>query len=440
MDVRRIVVIGAAGEMASVGVERLGARTTDCSFALYDLDTARLEKVAARLPAGRSAVGVLDLFDDEALRRAIDGAALVLLGAGPYMRTAPPVMRACIAAGVDYLDFDDDIESTEDALGLDEAARSAGRCLYVGCGASPGMSNVMAVDAARQLDEVDSIDVCWVTGDEGARFYGAAVVEHILHIGAGQAVVWREGRPVMVEGFVANEVLPLGGEIGDYRLYETAHPEAVTLPRRFPGARSIRVLGGAHPQPVNGIIRGVSLAVDKGEMTVPEAIEWFQAVLQDEPGSLKGWRHALTGMVGQVRRRESSLAALGRYLRQGLRKQHVPYRGCIFVRATGTRGGEPATIIVRTPTGGPDTYVGSSMAAMTGTCLAAFTTLALDRGEGRRGVLAPEDWVEPLDFYAALERVGVPRHEILAPPTDVGGPAAAAATPPAAHAQQKAWP
>jgi saccharopine dehydrogenase-like NADP-dependent oxidoreductase len=412
MENGRIVVIGAAGEMASVGVERFQAQHPELRLELYDLDAGKLDALAARLPAGRVTTGGLDLFDAAALGRAIEGASLVVLGAGPYVRTAPPVVRACIEAGVDYLDFDDEIESTQDALELDDAARAAGISCLKGCGASPGMSNVLALDAASHLDEVETFDLCWVTGDEGPRHYGAAVVEHLLHIGAGESLTWRDGRHVRVETFVDNDVFPFGGAIGDYRVYETAHPEVVTLPRRFPDARSIRVLGGGHPQPVNGVIRGISLAVERGRMTVPEAVEWLQAVFQDESGSLRGWRYALSGMLGQVRRRESSLSALARYMWLGLRGRHVPYRGALLVRATGGRGGIPATVTVRTPTGGPETLLASSMAAITGTCLAAFSTLALRRGSEAHGVVAPEDWVDPPDFYAALERLGVPRGEI----------------------------
>jgi hypothetical protein len=51
------------------------------------------------------------------------------------------------------------------------------------------------------------------------------------------------------------------------------------------------------------------------------------------------------------------------------------------------------------------------MGAVTGTATAAFTSLALD-DTGRRGVLFPEDWVRPQDFYTALGRVGVPAREI----------------------------
>jgi saccharopine dehydrogenase-like NADP-dependent oxidoreductase len=410
---RRIVVIGAAGEMASVGLERFVTCNDDCSFELYDLDTARMQQLAARLPEGMARIAEVDLFDAGALQRAIQGASLVILGAGPYTRTAPPVMRACVEEGVDYLDFDDEVESTLDGFELHDDAQAAGVALMIGCGASPGMSNVIALDVVTRLDQVRSIDVCWVTGDEGARPYGNAAIEHVLHIGAGPCVTWRDGQQVTVEGFVENEVFPMGGEIGDHRLYETAHPEAVTLPRRVPGVRSVRVMGGAYPQPVNGLIRGVALAVEQGRMTVPEAVEWLQAVMQDEFGSLKGWRYALSGMMGQVRRGESSLGVLGRYLWQAMRGQHTPYRGGILVRATGTRNGETVTIEARTPTGGPDSFLASSMAAITGTCLAAFATLALERRRELQGTLAPEDWVEPREFYETLERLGVPSHEML---------------------------
>lgn len=50
----------------------------------------------------------------------VNGADLVVLGAGPYIRTSAPVIEACLEAKVPYLDFDDDVESTEHALSLHE--------------------------------------------------------------------------------------------------------------------------------------------------------------------------------------------------------------------------------------------------------------------------------------------------------------------------------
>jgi saccharopine dehydrogenase-like NADP-dependent oxidoreductase len=101
----------------------------------------------------------LDLFDRAALLEAINGAALVVLGAGPYMRTSEPVLTACLEAKVPYLDFDDDVDSTQAALALHERAKAEGVPCYIGCGISPGMSSVMVLDVTAELDTVDAIDI-----------------------------------------------------------------------------------------------------------------------------------------------------------------------------------------------------------------------------------------------------------------------------------------
>ncbi|MFJ8660407.1 hypothetical protein [Streptomyces sp. NPDC093795] len=76
------------------------------------------------------------------------------------------MITACIELKVPYLDFDDDVESTQHALGLADKAQEAGIPLCIGCGASPGMSNVLAVDAANELDTVEDIEMFWTVGDE----------------------------------------------------------------------------------------------------------------------------------------------------------------------------------------------------------------------------------------------------------------------------------
>src|SRR5262245_49715188 len=158
---RRVVFIGAAGEMCRLAIERFAVADGDWELALYDIRPELLDPLIKRLPAERATAQRLDLYDREGLQKAIEGAALVVLGAGPYIRTSGPVVKACLEAKVPYLDFDDDVESTEHALSLHEKAVAVGIPIYVGCGASPGMSNVLVVDAASALDTVESIDVAW---------------------------------------------------------------------------------------------------------------------------------------------------------------------------------------------------------------------------------------------------------------------------------------
>jgi saccharopine dehydrogenase-like NADP-dependent oxidoreductase len=410
---RRVVFIGAAGEMCRLAIERFAVAQGDWDLALHDIRPELLDQLLQRLPAGLATAARLDLYDREGLRNAIAGAALVVLGAGPYNRTAGPVMEACLAAKVPYLDFDDDIESTLHALNLHDAAQRAGVPMYIGCGASPGITNVMVADAASELDSVENIDVYWVVGDERGSI-GRAVLDHMLRVAAGPCMTWENGGPVMHQSWLETRWTDLGAGLGLTMVHETAHPEPVTLPRKYPDAKNIRCFGGLDPAPYNGLVRGVGLAVQKGQMPVEEAIDFLEALLTNKFGSVKGWRHALSGLWNLVRTGEASRTELIKFLALAAVGHTFPYKSGLKVEVTGLRDGLPTVASRRTPVCGPGTYLFTDMAAATGTACAAFMLVALDEESGTRaGVFTPEEWAEPEKFYKGLERVGTPREEIF---------------------------
>ncbi|MEU8617566.1 saccharopine dehydrogenase NADP-binding domain-containing protein [Streptomyces sp. NPDC048623] len=409
---QRVVFIGAAGEMCRLAIERFAKAEGDWNLTLCDIRPELLEPLAKRLPAGLATVRRLDLYNRENLLDVINGAALVVLGAGPYIRTSEPVIEACLEARVPYLDFDDDVESTTHALSLAGKAKEAGIPIYVGCGASPGMSNVLAVDAASELDTVENIELGWVVGDERPNV-GRAVLEHLMHIAAGECLTWENGGPVVHDSYVETAIMPMGGGMGDTLLYETAHPEPVTLPRKYPQAKRIRCLGGLDPMPFNGLARGLGLAIQNDKMTVKEAVDYIQEVLHNRFTNVTGLRHTLKGMKGQIRRGEMQTGEMIKFLAKSTLRQRYPWRGGLLARVTGTRDGIPAVAIRRTPISGPDLYLVNSMGGLTGTACAAFMLLALDEAGKRTGSFAPEDWADPQAFYTALERVGTPRKEIV---------------------------
>lgn len=406
----RVVFIGAAGEMCRIAVERFAQAPLDHHLVLTDIRPELLEPLAGRLPGGRATVQRLDLYDEDALRETVAGAALVVLGAGPYMRTSGPVIDACLEARVPYLDFDDDVESTEHALTLDAKAKTAGISLHVGCGVSPGLSNVFAMDAAGDLDEVDGIDLCWLVGEERPNV-GRAVLEHMLHISGGECVTWEGGRRVVHESFVEHDRFPILAGQPDVLLYETAHPEPVTLPRHFPGAQRIRCMGGLDPAPLNGVFRGLAVAIVEGALTTQEAIDFAEDVATGGLGSAGGWRHAARGMIGHVRQGTTPASEVAGFLGRSAVRRLYPYRGGILVRAHGLKDGKPATSARRTAMTPGRAF--NNMGGITGTACAAFAVLALTGSGDRAGAFAPEDWAEPRDFYAALEQVGVQRRHIV---------------------------
>jgi hypothetical protein len=205
----------------------------------------------------------------------------------------------------------------------------------------------------------------------------------------------------------------MGGGLGETLMYETAHPEPITLPRRYPDARRIRCIGGLDPAPFNGLGRGVGLAVHEGTMTVTEGVDFLEDLLNSKLGSVKGWKAALGGMRDQVKRGDTTAGEALRFLGKSAIRRTYPYKGGLLARVCGTKDGRPAVAIRRTPLAGPGSYLMKDMAAITGGATAAFMLLALDEAGQRAGAFAPEDWADPQAFYRALERIGTPSHEIV---------------------------
>ncbi|KAE8393757.1 hypothetical protein BDV23DRAFT_148623 [Aspergillus alliaceus] len=361
------------------------------------------------------------------------------------MRTSAPVLSACLDAKVPYLDFDDDVQSTQDALGLHERAKKEGVPCYIGCGASPGMTNVMVMDAVRELDTVETIDVCWLVGDERGST-GKAVLEHLMHIASGPCLTWADGKPTMNESWVETTYAPMLAGEGETLLHETAHPEPVTLPRLFPNATRIRCAGALGPAPLNGIARGLGQAVRRNAISMEEAVNFLLKLTSEDPSagwgeafgelsatfrggditvkeliqlagqlshSLSPWRYAIYGLIETIWSGECTTGEVLSFLVSSARGKRVENKGGLLVRAVGLRNGHPATVTKRTAKCGETTFLSRTMGTVTGTSTAAFVLLALEDGTTRSGVYAPEDWAEPSRFYSALERLGTPKDELV---------------------------
>jgi hypothetical protein len=124
-------------------------------------------------------------------------------------------------------------------------------------------------------------------------------------------------------------------------------------------------------------------------------------------------RYALWGMLEQIWNGECTTAEVVTYILNAATGTKVENRGGALVRVVGMRGGVPTVITKRSPTNGKDSYLSATMGTVTGTSCAAFMVMALEGGHQRGGVFCPEDWAKPEEFYRALERVGVPKHEII---------------------------
>jgi hypothetical protein len=284
------------------------------------------------------------------------------------------VLRAAIAAGVHYLDINDDWESTEAMLELDEDARSAGVTAVIGMGASPGISNLLACLAMRELDEVEEIiagfDLDAAMPEQLGAVPAAATV-HGLHQLSGQIRVFEGGAFALAKPQRRVDFDYPG--LGARTAWTMGHPEAITFPRTFPALRAARVV--MTMEPVNRIgVRVLSKLIDAGAVSLERAASWVER---------------LEGVGKPVKTPADYVAEI-----LADRGHRLPP---LFAVARGRHGGQTATVAAAVRSA-PAVGMGGA----TGVPLA--TALGVIRAEtgSKCGVFAPEAIVDPIAFFDAL--------------------------------------
>lgn len=397
---RRILVIGAGGGMTARFLSSLSnADMGDCLFDLRDIDPAAAMKARDAFTACAAVHGTLDLFNESDLAEAARGAFMVVNGAGPFRLTAAPVRKAAIAAGAHYLDIDDDAESALSALTLEAEAVARGVSLFIGCGASPGVTNVLARDLVGRLDSVEAIDVAWCVGDEGPQLLGRSVLAHTIHMGAGQYAGFHDGRQAARESYAQSRRIPLPG-LADHPFYECAHPEPVMFGRSFPELARATCWGSLHPAPLNGVLRGVAQAARQGRISEDDAITYLQNAIAKRKTDKRIDKEAMRGVADQRARGEIAWLQHADFILRELFNIPRPTVSGIGAIARGVLDGRRVELMRHI-----DPTVARSplrhMDVSTGCAEAAFFVEALQTG-APPGVLFPEQWIEPEAFYARL--------------------------------------
>ena len=327
----------------------------------------------------RAASAQVDVENTGALDALLSGADVVLNTVGPFYRLGVPVLRAAIDAGCHYFDINDDWEPTLEMLILDDEARKAGITAVIGIGASPGISNLLAVKAMNELDTIEDLITGWsFAGEvesgamEGGRGTGSeakapsAALVHWMHQCSGKIRVFREGR--FVDMAPIEEMYAEVPGVARGAVWSVGHPEAVTLPRFRGGIRNCHnVMTG--PRWIIDAVRDLAAQIDAGTLTAFQAAQ----LLLDPAADAASRRSAETEPPGQPR---------------------LPP---LFASANGTRNGKPASVgsmVLGAPAGG--------MGGATGIPLAVALSLFAEGKIDRRGVSAPETAIDPDTFFDAL--------------------------------------
>lgn len=117
---------------------------------------AKVAEVAARYQLESHA---FDLGQTDKLRAVLHGKALVVHAAGPFAETSAPMVEACIAEGVSYLDITGELEVFAQIFARDGAARIAGIALLPGVGFDVVPTDCLARHVAERVPGATHLEI-----------------------------------------------------------------------------------------------------------------------------------------------------------------------------------------------------------------------------------------------------------------------------------------
>ena len=245
----KILAIGGCGSMGRYAMRAAQNFKNINEIIIADINEESAKSFASTLNKKVSGIK-LDVRDKAALRHAMKDVDMVVNTCGPYFKFGAPILSAAISSKCHYLDICDDWEPTIEMMKLDAEAKSMKVCATIGLGASPGLTNLMALIAICELDQVSTVYTGWDIGgtslDETAMQQTSnAAMMHGIEQMTGQVKIFKNGIFKMVKPLQKVHVNYPGLSTFTGNIF--GHPEAITFPHYFPELKdSINLAHGGH--------------------------------------------------------------------------------------------------------------------------------------------------------------------------------------------------
>jgi short subunit dehydrogenase-like uncharacterized protein len=173
-----ILVYGAYGYTGRLIVEEALGRGFEPVIA--GRDASRLHELGRRTGLETR---TCSLDDEAGLLAMLRGVRVVVHAAGPFTVTSRPMGRACLAAGVHYLDITGEIPVFEKMAALDGRARERGILLMPGVGFDVVPSDCLAAHLKRRLPSATQLSLA--IAKEGGGMSRGTLRTILRHLGGG---------------------------------------------------------------------------------------------------------------------------------------------------------------------------------------------------------------------------------------------------------------
>jgi len=378
-----ILALGGSGDMGRMAVAILLESPNTTSITVADKNFERANYFVDLVGSDKLKAVEIDVTQKDKLLELISSHDFVVNTVGPYYKFASMILDAVIEAKKPYVDICDDWKPTLNLLEMDDKAKKAGITAIIGIGASPGITNLMAVVACSKLDEVDDLITAWGYGTgervgrkpkyfiEPRKFYkkfkdepviANAATMHLFYETLEDIPTYRDGKFIDIKPLTNAEPLQFPGYKDTY-VCHIGHPEPVTLPRvlKVNSVSNLMYMG----KTITEIVRKYSQQISNKEQTVSKAVIKFTKEIRD------------------LNKDKEFI------------KEYIGMPPGLSVIATGIKDGQRRKVAIgnnRVPFG--------AMAGVTSVPLAFAAEMLINGEITEKGVLTPEEAIpDPMEFF-----------------------------------------
>lgn len=281
-----ILILGGYGATGKLLARHLLTQTdANIILAGRSLDKANLYREIHFASDPRVTCARVDASDPVSLAASLRGVTLCLVAA-PTTQHTGQVARACLDAGVDYLDVQFAASKLAALKALEPEIQKSGRCFVTEAGYHPGLPSALVRYAATQFDSLESAIVAGYL-NVGNLPYTEAVDELVEAFKDYDARVYKNGAWTKRGGYETRK-FDFGAGIGQKYCFSMFFEEMNDLPKMIPSLKetgfylaSINFLADSLLTPI--VMLGLKLFPKRGVRPLGKLLWWEMTKLTKPP-------------------------------------------------------------------------------------------------------------------------------------------------------------
>ncbi len=229
----KFVVLGGYGIIGKVVVFDLFKKCKDCEIIIAGRNMEKAKQYAGSFRNKRVKYAKVDITNIDSTLLLLKNSDVCVNCVQYYFNTT--IMKACLAARVNYIDLGGLFHETKKQLRLHSKFKKINRLAIVGCGGTPGITNVLAEYGASLLKKFNSIEMFFADKDDteyNQPFVLPYSFKTIIDEYTKKPAVLKNGKLVFVKPHSGAKEYMLKG-YGKLKGFYSLHSELATFPSSF---------------------------------------------------------------------------------------------------------------------------------------------------------------------------------------------------------------